>query len=322
MRTILVTGAAGFIGSHLTEHLLNRGDSVIGFDSFDPFYPRLVKEENIAAAQANARFTLVEGDICNPSVVEDTLARYRPTLIVHLAARAGVRPSIVDPAGYARTNVEGTVNLLHAVTRFPVGHFVFASSSSVYGDAAQVPFAEDDPTDRPESPYAATKKAGEALAFTYHRLLGIPVTCLRFFTVFGPRQRPDLAINKFVRLISAGEPVPFFGDGATSRDYTFVEDTVEGIVAAMDHPDGFQIYNLGRSNPVRLSDLVRSIEHAVNKEAVLNRLPVQQGDVQTTFANIDKARKRLGYAPKVELEEGIRRFVEWWRATQHPAPTD
>lgn len=316
MAVILVTGCAGFIGSHVTERLLQRGDTVVGFDNFDPFYPRPLKERNLDQVRSHPAFHFVEGDLRDGSAVRALFEGYPPEKILHLAAKAGVRPSIQDPQGYVETNINGTLNLLRASQGSPIEHFVIASSSSVYGDASKVPFAETDRTDEPASPYAATKKACEGLCFTYHRLLSLPVTCLRFFTVFGPRQRPDLAINKFVRLIEAGEPVPFFGDGTTSRDYTFISDTVEGILAALDRPDGYQVYNLGRSNPVSLTEMVETIERVVGKRANLHRLPDQPGDVRTTYADVSKARERLGYAPQVEFEEGIRRFVQWRRETQ------
>lgn len=316
MSVVLLTGSAGFIGSHVAERLLGRGDTVIGLDSFDAFYPRPVKERNLAGLRGQGGFHLVEGNIRDAATVSRVFAEYRPDRVLHLAAKAGVRPSLEDPQGYVETNVNGTVNLLLACQQHPVEHFVFASSSSVYGDTTRVPFRETDRTDEPASPYAATKKAGEALCFTYHRLLKMPVACLRFFTVFGPRQRPDLAINKFVRLIEAGEPVPFFGDGTTSRDYTYVDDTVDGILGALDHPDGYQIYNLGRSNPVSLREMVQTIERAVGKPAIIDQQPDQPGDVRTTFADSSKARERLGYDPKVSFEEGIQRFVAWWRETR------
>lgn len=313
MSTILVTGAAGFIGSHVVERLLDRGEQVVGLDSFDPFYPRPVKESNLRTARGHPAFRLVEADIQEPDVLRRVLAEHRPGGVIHLAAKAGVRPSIQNPDAYVETNVRGTMNLLAACAEFTPKHLVFASSSSVYGDAAKVPFSEDDRTDEPASPYAATKKAGELLCFTYHRLLRMPVTCLRFFTVFGPRQRPDLAIHRFVRLIESGEPVPFFGDGTTSRDYTFVEDTVDGILAALDRPTGYQIYNLGRSDPVSLRDMLATIERALGKKAQINRMPEQPGDVRVTYADVSKAHACLGYSPKVSFEEGIRRFVAWYR---------
>jgi len=309
LETIIVTGAAGFIGSHVVERLLERGDRVVGIDSFDPFYPRAVKERNLAAASAHPSFELEVADIREPEALRAAFGRCRPRRVIHLAAKAGVRPSIQDPQAYVATNIAGTMNVLQACEQFRVEHLVFASSSSVYGDAARVPFSEEDGTDAPASPYAATKKAGELLCFTYHRLQGLPVSCLRFFTVFGPRQRPDLAIHKFVRLIEMGEPVPFFGDGTSSRDYTYVDDTVDGILAALDRPDGYQIYNLGRRDPVSLRDTVAAIEAAVGKRAVTNRMPDQPGDVRTTCADVSKARARLGYSPKVSFQEGIQRFV-------------
>ncbi|MGV3722747.1 MAG: GDP-mannose 4,6-dehydratase [Actinomycetota bacterium] len=318
MSVILVTGAAGFIGSHVTERLLARGDTVIGVDCFDPFYPRAIKESNLAIARQHLGFRLVEADIRDGEAIRAVFAEHRPNGVLHLAAKAGVRPSLEDPRAYVETNLTGTLNLLLACEQFPVAHFVFASSSSVYGDTAVVPFCETNSTDTPASPYAATKKAGELLCFTYHQLLRLPVTCLRFFTVFGPRQRPDLAINKFVRLIEAGEPIPFFGDGTTSRDYTYVSDTVNGILAALDQPNGYQIYNLGRNNPVSLTEMVRTIERAMGKPAIIDRRPDQPGDVRITYADSSRAREHLGYEPQVSFEEGIRRFVEWWRETQRP----
>ncbi len=318
MKKVLLTGAVGFIGSHLSEKLLNEGYEVIGFDNFDPFYPRSYKELNLKTLQAYPHFSLIEADLRDRDTVLSTMEKHRPDGIIHLAAKAGVRPSIQDPVAYNETNVTGTLNLLLACEKYPVEHFVFASSSSVYGNNAKVPFSEADPTSHPESPYAATKKAGELLCFTYHQLLKMPITCLRFFTVFGPRQRPDLAIHKFVKLIDNDQTIPFFGDGSTSRDYTFVADTVKGIKAAYDNPDGYQIYNLGRSNPVSLNEMVATIERAMGKKANLNRLPDQPGDVTITFADVSKATERLGYVPEIEFEEGIRRFVAWW----HEAKAD
>ena len=313
MAFILITGAAGFIGSHLAERLLARGDQVIGLDNFDPFYPREAKERNLLGPKVNPGFTFVEADLRDAGAMTGLLERHRPQRIVHLAAKAGVRPSLENPAAYVESNVHGTLNLLLACQLFPVEHFVFASSSSVYGNDVQAACSEDAPTGSPASPYGATKKAGEVLCFTYHQLLKIPVTCLRLFTVYGPRQRPDLAIHKFVHLIEAGKPVPFFGDGSSRRDYTFVDDTVSGITAALDRPDGYQIYNLGCGNPVTLSEMVQAVERALGKQAVLDRQPEQPGDVRTTWADIGKAKTRLGYQPKVHFDHGVERFVKWWR---------
>lgn len=317
MSTILITGAAGFIGSNLTERLLERGDRVIGFDNFDPFYARSIKQRNLRRASANLNFQLVEADVRDGAAVRQVYDRYRPDAVVHLAARAGVRPSFLDPVGYVETNITGTLNLLSACVDFPIRNFIFASSSSVYGDSAHAPFVEEDITDRPESPYAATKKAGEELCYTYHRLLGMPLTCLRFFTVYGPRQRPDLAISKFVRLIDAGESIPFFGDGSTSRDYTYVTDTIDGIVAVLDRPEGFCVYNLGNSRPISLCAMVQTLEQALNRRARLERLPRQPGDVRTTCADLRNATAGLGYLPAVSFEEGIQRYVAWWKTAGH-----
>jgi len=310
---ILITGAAGFIGSHLAERLLTRGDQVVGLDNFDPFYPREAKERNLLGPKAHAGFTFVEADLRDARAMAELVERHRPQRIVHLAAKAGVRPSLENPAAYVESNVHGTLNLLLACRRFSPEHFVFASSSSVYGKDVQAACAEEAPTDSPASPYGATKKAGEVLCFTYHQLLKIPITCLRLFTVYGPRQRPDLAIHKFVRLIEAGKPVPFFGDGSSRRDYTFVEDTVSGITAALDRADGYQIYNLGRGNPVTLREMLEAVERALGKKAVLDCQPEQPGDVRTTWADISKAKTRLGYQPTVHFDEGVERFVKWWR---------
>ena len=315
MALILITGAAGFIGSHLAERLLERGDKVVGLDNFDSFYPREAKERNLQGPKAHPGFAFAEADLRDAGAMAELVERHRPQRIVHLAAKAGVRPSLENPAGYVESNVHGTLNLLLACRRFPPEHFVFASSSSVYGNDVKAACTEEASTDSPASPYGATKKAGEVLCFTYHQLLKLPVTCLRLFTVFGPRQRPDLAIHKFVRLLEAGKPVPFFGDGSSRRDYTFVTDTVDGILRALDRPDGYQIYNLGRGNPVTLSEMLAAVERALGKKAVLDRQPEQPGDVRTTWADITKAKTRLGYEPKVQLEEGVERFLEWWRET-------
>ncbi len=313
MSRVLVTGAAGFIGSHVVEKLLERRDDVIGIDNFDPFYAREVKQRNLQPLLENKGFRFNELDLRDADLVSALIARERPSTIVHLAAKAGVRPSIEDPAAYIETNINGLQSVLSAIGRNPIQHLVFASSSSVYGNRSDPPFRETDRTDEPASPYAATKKAGEALCHSFHALTRTPVTCLRFFTVYGPRQRPDLAIHKFVRLIDAGRPVPLFGDGSTSRDYTFIDDTVDGILRALDRPTGYQIYNLGRSDPVNLREMLTEIESALGRTAIIDRKPEQPGDVGITCANVDKAADRLGYAPKVDFKDGIRRFVAWWR---------
>ena len=316
MARILITGAAGFIGSHLSERLLGRGDIVLGLDNFDPFYPRKQKEANLLPSRAQDSFQFAEVDIRDATELQKSVRSFSPDAVVHIAAKAGVRPSILNPEEYVSVNVGGTLNLLRACEGMKLKHFIFASSSSVYGNAAKPPFQEDDVTSLPESPYAATKKAGELLCHTYHKLSGMPMTCLRFFTVIGPRQRPDLAIHKFVDCIENGKPLPFYGDGTAARDYTFIGDTVKGISRALDHPAGYAIFNLGRNEPVTLSELVMTIERVLNKKAILDRQPDQQGDVRVTCADITRAQQAFGYSPNVSLEEGVRQFVEWWH-TQH-----
>ncbi len=310
MARILVTGAAGFIGSHLCEALVGRGDTVWGLDNFDPFYDPAVKRRNLAELVESDRFTFVEGDIRDRAEILDAASNVE--CIVHLAARAGVRPSIDDPVVYQEVNVGGTLNLLEAARHHRIERFVFASSSSVYGNNAKVPFSETDVVDFPISPYAATKKAGELLAHTYHHLFGIHVMCLRYFTVYGPRQRPDLAIHKFTRLIEAGQPIPMFGDGTMRRDHTYIDDIVAGTVAAMDRCKGYHIYNLGESQPIRLDELITAIEMALGKKAVIQHLPTQPGDVVCTYADVSHARSELGYQPRTPLATGLTRFVEWF----------
>jgi UDP-glucuronate 4-epimerase len=312
MSRIIVTGGAGFIGSHVCEALLARSCDVLALDSFDTFYDPQIKRRNVHHCLADGRFSLAEGDICDAAFVEEVLAGGADVL-VHLAARAGVRPSIQQPLLYQKVNVEGTLVLLEAARRVGVRKFIFASSSSIYGNNRKVPFAESDPVDHPISPYAATKKAGELLCHTYHHLYGLDVTCLRFFTVYGPRQRPDLAIHAFARLIEAGRPVPVFGDGSMRRDYTYVDDIVAGVLAAVDRCEGYHLYNLGESRPVSLNDMIATLERALGRRAVIDRRPVQPGDVDQTFADIRLARAELGYDPATSFEDGIARFVAWLR---------
>jgi UDP-glucuronate 4-epimerase len=312
MATIAVTGAAGFIGSHLCEALLARGERVIGIDCFDDFYDPTVKRANLANCLANRGFSLVEADIRDAAGMAQALAP-GVDAIVHLAARAGVRPSIEQPVLYEQVNVGGTAVLLEAARRAGVGRFIFASSSSVYGNNAKVPFAETDNVDFPISPYAATKKAGELLCHTYAHLYGLNVSCLRLFTVYGPRQRPDLAIHKFARLIEAGQPIPVYGDGSTSRDYTYVADAIDGIIRALDRCAGYHIYNLGESQPVTLADLIAALETALEKKAIIDRQPAQPGDVERTYADISRARAELGYIPATHFSKGLVRFVHWLR---------
>jgi UDP-glucuronate 4-epimerase len=312
--TIIVTGGAGFIGSHLVDRLLADGAEVVVVDNFDPFYARSAKEANLADALLNPRCRLAELDIRDAAGVGALVGRTRPDAIVHLAARAGVRPSIEDPGLYADVNVTGTVRWLEAAARIePRPRFVYASSSSVYGDRPDAPFRETDPVDTPISPYAATKKACELLAYTFHHLHGLPVTGLRFFTAYGPRNRPDLAIAKFTRLIDRGEPVPMFGDGTTRRDYTFVADIVDGIVRAIERCRSHHLYNLGNSDPIELRRLIDAIAAALGKEPVIRQLPEQPGDVHQTCADIRRATDELGYAPRTPLAEGLAQYVRWYR---------
>ena len=308
---ILVTGGAGFIGSHVAERLLGRGDQVCVLDNFNDFYDPAIKRANTNVL-GGAR--IVEGDIRDQELVSSLLGEGFEA-VVHLAAMAGVRSSLRDPLHYSDVNVRGTQILLeqlkHVETRF-----VFASSSSVYGANERVPFSEDDDICRPVSPYAATKRAGELLCYTHHHLYATPLTCLRFFTVYGPRQRPQMAIHKFVRKCLAGEAIPFFGDGSTRRDYTYIDDIVDGVVRALDRVDSYEIYNLGESQTVSLSELVSVIGEVTGVEPILDRQPLQPGDVLITYADVSKARRDLGYHPRTALREGIERFLEWYRETQ------
>ncbi|HMP82904.1 MAG TPA: GDP-mannose 4,6-dehydratase [Verrucomicrobiota bacterium] len=311
---ILVTGGAGFIGSHLVDRLLAEGHNVTALDNFDPFYPATIKEANIAAQLRHSSYHLVRADIRDTEILKTQLnADF--DIIVHLAAKAGVRPSIEDPVGYQQVNVAGTQNLLEFARERGIKRFVFASSSSVYGVNPDVPWGESEAGLRPISPYAATKVAGELLGHVYSHLYGIRFIGLRFFTVYGPRQRPDLAIHKFSKLILAGNPLPFFGDGNTSRDYTFVADIVDGIRAAMDYnASNYELFNLGGDHPVTLNELVASIEDALGLKATLDRKPEQPGDVPRTWADLAKSKKLLGYSPKVPLKDGLAQFAAWVNA--------
>ncbi|MBC2722383.1 MAG: GDP-mannose 4,6-dehydratase [Desulfosporosinus sp.] len=311
---ILVTGAAGFIGSHLCERLLTDGAEVVGLDSFDEFYSPAIKRSNIAECIEHKSFSLIEGDIRDAECVAGVLSRNNINVIVHLAARAGVRPSIEQPLLYQDVNINGTMVLLEAAKEYGIRKFVFASSSSVYGNNKKVPFAETDNVDFPISPYAATKKAGELICHTYHHLYDMDIMCLRFFTVYGPRQRPDLAIHKFARLIENGEPIPVFGDGSMRRDFTYIDDIIQGVMGAIEHCEGYEIYNLGESRPVRLDELIGEIEKALGKKAIINRQPVQPGDVIQTYADVAKAKAKLGYNPQTDIAEGLEAFVAWMRS--------
>jgi UDP-glucuronate 4-epimerase len=313
---ILVTGAAGFIGSHLCERLLLGGCHLIGLDNFDKLYDPQIKRGNITNCLNNKSFAFVEGDIRDNDCVEGVFGKGRVDVVVHMAAKAGVRPSLEDPRGYADVNVNGTLVLLEAAKKYGTKKFIFASSSSVYGNNKKVPFCETDCVDFPISVYAATKKAGELICHTYSDLYDIDMTCLRLFTVYGPRQRPDLAIHKFIRLIESGKAIPVFGDGSMRRDFTYIDDIINGVVAAIERCKGYEIYNLGESRPVRLDKLISEIEKVLGKEAVIERLPLQPGDVIQTYADVSKAKERLGYEPKTKLSVGLARFVEWLKLSQ------
>ena len=309
----MVTGGAGFIGSHVCERLLLEGHSVCAFDELNDFYNPQLKRKNVEELRAvKGNFEFVQGDLLDTSALEAVFNRGHFDQVIHLAARTGVRPSMETPALYQRVNVEGTVNVLEAARRQGTKKILLASSSSVYGVNAKVPFSESDPIFSAISPYAASKLACEALGHVYHHVYGMDVTALRFFTVYGPRQRPDLAIHKFVSLINAGKPIPVFGDGRSSRDYTFVSDIVDGVVAATKCELGFEIINLGGSHPVELSRLIELLEAALGKRAIIERRPPQPGDVPTTFADVSRAERLLGYRPRVKIEEGIPLFVEWF----------
>ncbi|HEX8150417.1 MAG TPA: NAD-dependent epimerase/dehydratase family protein [Pyrinomonadaceae bacterium] len=315
MRNVLVTGGAGFIGSHLVARLLAEGQwRVTVLDDFNDFYDPALKRRNVEPHLGRADFALREADIRDRAALGEAFEGTRFDCIVHLAARAGVRPSLAEPVLYTETNIDGTVNLLELARARGVRQFVFGSSSSVYGENEKVPFAEDDPVSRPISPYAATKAAGELLCHTYSHLWGLRCVALRFFTVYGARQRPDLAVHKFARLISAGEPIPVFGDGTTRRDYTYVDDIAAGVRAAMDYEaSGYEVVNLGGSRTVELRELIALLERELGRKAVVDRRPPQPGDVPRTFADVSKARRLLGYDPRTPIEEGVRRFVEWFR---------
>ncbi len=311
---LLVTGGAGFIGSHLCKALIARGDRVAALDNFDPFYDRSTKEDNLAGLRGNSAFTLVEGDIRSAADLDRAFtARGKPEVVVHLAALAGVRPSIQEPARYQDVNVGGATAVLEALRRHHVKKLVFGSSSSVYGNNKKAPFAEDDPVDQPISPYAATKRAGELQAHAYHHLFGLDVFILRYFTVYGPRQRPDLAIHKFTRILDTGGAIPVFGDGTTRRDYTYIDDIIQGTLAAIDRVRGFRIYNLGESETTELRQLIRLIGEALGVEPKLDRQPLQPGDVEQTYANISRASAELGYAPQTKISAGIPKFVAWFK---------
>ena len=315
---ILLTGGAGFIGSHVAEGLLRRGAQLAIVDNMDDFYSPLAKRANLAEVRKVGDFCFHECDLCDFEELRRAIHEFQPHTIIHLAARAGVRPSIEQPQLYERVNVGGTINLLELARQLGIKRFIFGSSSSIYGVTNRVPFEEDDACMRPISPYAATKLAGEFLCHTYAHLYGLPTVCLRFFTVYGPRQRPDLAIRKFATLMESGKPIFVFGDGTMGRDYTYTDDIVAGVLAAMDYqfPSGetpFDVFNLGNSHPVSLNELIETLERVTGRTAIREQRPLQPGDVPITWAKIDKATRMLGYRPTTSFEDGLHRFVHWLR---------
>jgi len=322
MSKIVVTGCAGFIGSHLCEKFLALGHMVVGIDNFDPFYDRSVKERNLSLFKDHPEFEFIEADLADFRLLNKIPDHKAIDAVVHLAGKAGVRPSIEDPRGYTRANIVATQNILEIMKNKGIKKLAFASSSSVYGNTKEVPFHEEQDVSNPISPYAFTKKACELINYTYHALYGLDIINMRFFTVFGPRQRPDLAIHKFTKLILNNAEIPMFGDGNTSRDYTYCDDTVDGICRVLnylfDHEKVYEIINLGNNQPVRLRDMIATIEQATGKKARIRQLPMQPGDVDITFASIEKAESLLGYHPKYSFEEGIRNFVDWYRKSHEP----
>ena len=315
MKNILITGGAGFIGSHLVDRLLGEGDwRVTVVDDMNDFYSPEIKRANISGHLQQENYRFVEADIRDDEALAALFAETRFDVIVHLAARAGVRPSLSEPKLYAETNINGTLNLLELAREHGIKQFVFGSSSSVYGINTKVPFTEDDRIHQPISPYAATKAAGELICHTYSHLYDIRCICLRFFTVYGARQRPDLAIHKFSRLISGGKPIPVFGDGSMRRDYTYIDDIIQGVRAAIDYDrTNYEIFNLGESETTELSELISLLESNLDMRAIIDRQPMQPGDVPTTYADISKSRELLGYNPTTKIAEGIPKFVEWFR---------
>ena len=315
MMKIIVTGSAGFIGSHLCEKLIKNHD-VIGVDNFCDFYSPDLKEKNLENLVKSEKFQLARVDIRDQVSLEKIFQNNKIDTVIHLAAMAGVRPSLENPKLYNEVNISGTLNLLECCKKFNIKKFLFASSSSVYGNNKKVPFAEDDVVDFPISFYASTKKSGELICYTYHHLYQISVACLRFFTVYGSRQRPDLAIRKFTELISEDQPISMFGDGSTKRDYTYIDDIVDGICKALDFinkNEAYEIFNLGESQTISLKNMISTIEKALGKKAIIERKPMQPGDVYQTYANITKSKKILGYNPQTDFETGIRKFIEWYK---------
>ena len=317
MPKTLVTGFAGFIGSHLTEELLNKGFEVIGIDDFNDYYDPKIKERNIASFKGNKNCFLYEGDIRNKNFINEVFAKHKPEIVVHLAARAGVRPSLKEPLLYEEVNVLGTLNLLEAARNNKCSKFIFGSSSSVYGECKNIPFKESELDLKPISPYGVSKLTGENYCRTYSHLYELPIVCLRFFTVYGPRQRPDLAIHKFTKLIDEGKPIPVFGDGQFKRDFTYVTEIINGIMGSINYDKtSFEIFNLGESHTTSVVDLIKLIEGSIGKKAVIDWQPTQPGDVPITYADVSKAERLLAYKPRTAPEEGIKKFVEWYKLTK------
>jgi UDP-glucuronate 4-epimerase len=315
---LFVTGGAGFIGSHLCERLLKDGADIICLDNYDSFYDKKIKIENIQLLKNHSKFVFIEGDIRDRELVKEIFAKNDIGVVFHLAAKAGVRPSIEQPDVYYDVNVNGTLNVLEAMKKSSVKKMIFASSSSVYGNSPNVPFAETDPCITPISPYAATKRASELLCHSYHHLYSMDIFCLRFFTVYGPRQRPDLAIHKFSDLIIHGKPITYYGEGDTKRDYTFIDDIIDGIILATEKVSGFRTINLGESRTVSLKEMVETLEEVIGKKAIIQRLPIQPGDVNITYADLTSAREILGYSPQWSFRDGIEQFIKWKRKQLQP----
>ncbi|MFQ5797059.1 MAG: NAD-dependent epimerase/dehydratase family protein [Bacteroidota bacterium] len=312
MAVFLVTGGAGFIGSHLVERLLGRDQTVVCLDNLDPYYGPELKWRNLSSVSGHPQFTFVEGDIRDQQLLNNLFGRHRFDVVVHLAAKVGVYPSLTRADEFADVNVRGTLNVLEVMRKHHASGLIFASSSSVYGGSTNIPFVETDPVDRPISPYAATKRTGELLCALYHHLWNFNVACLRFFTVYGPRQRPEMAIHTFTRLLSEGERIQVFGDGSTARDYTYIDDILNGALKAIDNLRGFEIYNLGGSRRIQLRELIRLIGSSVGKKADVEHLPARAGEMPITEADLRKSREMLGYDPRVRIEEGLQRFVRWF----------
>lgn len=315
---ILITGAAGFIGSQLAHELIQRGDEVVCVDNFNDYYDPRIKRQNIETFLNFKSFELKEGDIRDFDFLRSVFKKTEPEAVVHLAAMAGVRPSLEAPNLYFDVNVNGGLNILECVKSYGKPKLCMASSSSVYGGNKKVPFSEEDDVSFPVSPYAASKRASEIMCFTYHHLYDLSIHCHRFFTVYGPKQRPEMAIHKFVRRILLDQPIPVFGDGSSRRDYTYIDDILDGVIKSLDQCQGYEIYNFGESSTISLADLIALIEKTLGKKAIIDRYGDQPGDVPTTYADVTKAKKELGYDPKVEIQDGLKRFVSWYKETGLP----